>query len=188
MRCCEIVFETKDCTWFSESPSGKLPCVDWEGNLLCLGDESWEDGRGADASIVRGVREGKAIIRKIGSRGYNLDGSLNGTEKGYSLAFMSLIEKSLLPALDYSLWSDKETYGTWTREAYSKGLQFPLTYILPYGEKRFINKGLQAIVDPSLVYQHACDAIHALGHLYDRSDSFVFSDVPSTLGMLDIIC
>ena len=57
-------------------------------------------------------------------------------QRAEQLAFLALIEAKLEPASTYTTWCEGESYGRHTRAAYGAGLPFPLSFWLPWSQRR----------------------------------------------------
>nr|XP_015192106.1 PREDICTED: metaxin-1-like [Lepisosteus oculatus] len=62
---------------------------------------------------------------------YNADYDLSAKEGADTLAFVSLLEQKLLPALIYAQWVDSKNYVDVTRRWYAENIPFPLNFYLP---------------------------------------------------------
>ncbi|KAI9532465.1 hypothetical protein NQZ68_031989 [Dissostichus eleginoides] len=62
---------------------------------------------------------------------FNADYDLSAREGADSLAFISLLEERLKPALIYNSWVDSKNYVEVTRRWYAEHLPFPLNFLLP---------------------------------------------------------
>ncbi|KAG7218806.1 hypothetical protein INR49_006441 [Caranx melampygus] len=62
---------------------------------------------------------------------YNADYDLSAKEGADSLAFISLMEEKLVPALIYTFWVEPKNYVDVTRRWYAEHMPFPLNFFLP---------------------------------------------------------
>ncbi|KAM6958848.1 metaxin-1b [Aplochiton taeniatus] len=130
------------------------------------------------------------IIIHLRKQKYNADYDLSAKEGADTLAFVSLLEEKLLPALIYTQWVDSKNYVDVTRRWYAKNIPFPLNFLLP---NRMHNQQLERLRlvrgDPMLepgeevekeVYR---DAVECMTLLSQRlgSHKFFFDDSPSSL-------
>ena len=58
------------------------------------------------------------------------------SQKAEALAFGALIESKLEPATAYTTWCEWESYTRHTRAAFGAGLPLPLSYWLPWTQRR----------------------------------------------------
>jgi hypothetical protein len=59
-----------------------------------------------------------------------------GMQRAELLAFLALIAAKLEPATTYTTWCEGESYSRHTRAAYGAGLPLPLSYWLPWSQRR----------------------------------------------------
>ena len=59
-----------------------------------------------------------------------------GLQRAELLAFTALVEAKLEPATTYTTWCEGESYRRHTRAAYGAGLPLPLSYWLPWSQRR----------------------------------------------------
>ncbi|KAK1894842.1 Metaxin-1, partial [Dissostichus eleginoides] len=71
------------------------------------------------------------IIIHLRKQKFNADYDLSAREGADSLAFISLLEERLKPALIYNSWVDSKNYVEVTRRWYAEHLPFPLNFLLP---------------------------------------------------------
>ncbi|XP_069040932.1 metaxin-1a isoform X2 [Lepisosteus oculatus] len=71
------------------------------------------------------------IIIHLRKQKYNADYDLSAKEGADTLAFVSLLEQKLLPALIYAQWVDSKNYVDVTRRWYAENIPFPLNFYLP---------------------------------------------------------
>ncbi|XP_028428326.1 metaxin-1 [Perca flavescens] len=71
------------------------------------------------------------IIIHLRKQKYNADYDLSAKEGADSLAFISLLEEKLKPALIYTFWVEPKNYVDVTRRWYAEHLPFPLNFFLP---------------------------------------------------------
>uniref|UniRef100_UPI00398F055E metaxin-1b n=1 Tax=Pristiophorus japonicus TaxID=55135 RepID=UPI00398F055E len=92
------------------SPSGVLPALKTEKDVLS---------------------QPLQILAYLRKQRYNADYGLSATQGADTLAFSSLIEEKLLPALIYMFWVDSKNYVSFTRPWYGEAIPFPLNFFLP---------------------------------------------------------
>uniref|UniRef100_A0A8C8FFQ0 Mitochondrial outer membrane transport complex Sam37/metaxin N-terminal domain-containing protein n=1 Tax=Oncorhynchus tshawytscha TaxID=74940 RepID=A0A8C8FFQ0_ONCTS len=71
------------------------------------------------------------IIIHLRKQKYNADFDLSAKEEADTLAFISLLEEKLMPALVYTRWIDPKNYVEVTRRWHAKHAPFPLNFFLP---------------------------------------------------------
>ncbi|XP_075934545.1 uncharacterized protein LOC142934059 isoform X1 [Anarhichas minor] len=71
------------------------------------------------------------IISHLRKQKYNADYDLSAKEGADSLAFISLLEEKLKPALIYTFWVEPKNYVDVTRRWYADHMPFPLNFFLP---------------------------------------------------------
>ncbi|KAF1373395.1 hypothetical protein PFLUV_G00238420 [Perca fluviatilis] len=121
---------------------------------------------------------------------YNADYDLSAKEGADSLAFISLLEEKLKPALIYTFWVEPKNYVDVTRRWYAEHLPFPLNFFLPGRMQRRRLETLQLLRgDQSLeagdelekeLYRDAAECMNLLSQRLG-SQKFFFGDSPSSL-------
>ncbi|XP_053551402.1 metaxin-1 [Bombina bombina] len=152
------------------SPSGYLPAL-----------KTQDDGV---------VFQTNRIITHLRKQKYNADYDLSAKQGADTLAFMSLMEEKLLPALIHSFWIDAKNYVEYTRKWYAEAIPFPLNFFIPNQmHKRHLER-LQLIRgegwredDESLEKQLYIDAQECMTLLSQRlgTQKFFFGDSPASL-------
>ncbi|XP_029919119.1 metaxin-1-like [Myripristis murdjan] len=130
------------------------------------------------------------IIIHLRKQKYNADYDLSAKEGADTLAFVSLLEEKLLPALIYTQWVDSKNYVDVTRSWYAENISFPLNFFLP---NRMQNQQLEKLRlvrgDPMLepgeqlekeLYRDALECMTLLSQRLG-SHKFFFGDFPSSL-------
>ncbi|XP_007254760.2 metaxin-1b [Astyanax mexicanus] len=130
------------------------------------------------------------IIIQLRKQKYNADYDLSAKEGADTLAFVSLLEEKLLPALIYTQWVDAKNYVDATRRWYAENIPFPLNFLLP---NRMHGRQLERLRlvrgDPALepgeqlekeLYQDALECMTLLSQRLG-SHKFFFGDSPSSL-------
>ncbi|MCI4395331.1 hypothetical protein PGIGA_G00179020 [Pangasianodon gigas] len=130
------------------------------------------------------------IIIQLRKQKYNADYDLSAKEGADTLAFVSLLEEKLLPALIYTQWVDAKNYVDVTRRWYAEHTPFPLNFLLPNRihsrqiERLRLIRG-DAILEPEeqLEKELYQDALECMTLLSQRlgSHKFFFGDSPSSL-------
>ncbi|CAB1334239.1 unnamed protein product [Coregonus sp. 'balchen'] len=76
------------------------------------------------------------IIIHLRKQKYNADFDLSAKEGADTLAFISLLEEKLMPALVYTRWIDPKNYVEVTRRWHAEHAPFPLNFFLPGSMQR----------------------------------------------------
>ncbi|XP_051991557.1 metaxin-1-like isoform X2 [Xyrauchen texanus] len=136
------------------------------------------------------ISQPSKIIIHLRKQKYNADYDLSAKEGADTLAFVSLLEEKLLPALVYTLWIDSKNYVDVTRCWYTENIPFPLNFLLPnriHGqqlERLRLVRG-DPILEPGeqLEKELYHDAFECMTYLSQRlgSQKFFFGDSPSSL-------
>ncbi|XP_051577214.1 metaxin-1-like [Myxocyprinus asiaticus] len=130
------------------------------------------------------------IIIQLRKQKYNADYDLSAKEGADTLAFISLLEKRLLPALIYTLWIDPKNYVEVTRRWHAENFCFPLNFFLPghmqnrqLERLRLIRGNTALEAGEEAEKELYCDALECLNLLSQRlgSNKFFFGDSPSSL-------
>ncbi|XP_037310883.1 metaxin-1a [Pungitius pungitius] len=130
------------------------------------------------------------IIIHLRKQKYNADYDLSAKEGADSLAFTSLLEEKLKPALIYTFWVEPKNYVDVTRRWYADHMPFPLNFFLPGRMQRGQleklrllrgDEGLEA--GEELEKELYRDAVECLNLLSQRlgSQKFFFGDSPCSL-------
>ncbi|KAJ0000641.1 hypothetical protein NQD34_012483 [Periophthalmus magnuspinnatus] len=85
------------------------------------------------------------IIIHLRKQKFNADYDLSAKEGADSLAFISLIEEKLLPALIYWSWVDSKNFVDVTRRWFADHMPFPLSLVLPGRMHRYQNERLRLL-------------------------------------------
>ncbi|KAJ8000262.1 hypothetical protein DPEC_G00203010 [Dallia pectoralis] len=130
------------------------------------------------------------IIIHLRKQKYNADYDLSAKEGADTLAFVSLLEEKLLPALIYAQWLDSKNYVDVTRRWYAENIPFPLNFLLPNRihtqqlERLRLVRG-DSTLEPGeqLEKELYHDAQECMTLLSQRlgSQKFFFGDSPSSL-------
>ncbi|KAK5614039.1 metaxin 1 [Crenichthys baileyi] len=130
------------------------------------------------------------IIVHLRKRKYNADYDLSAKEGADSLAFISLLEEKLIPALIYTFWVEPKNYVDVTRRWYAEHMMFPLNFFLPGRmQSRQLEKLRLLRGDENLeageelekeLYQDAAECMNLLSQRLG-SQKFFFGDSPSSL-------
>lgn len=130
------------------------------------------------------------IIIHLRKQKFNADYDLSAREGADSLAFISLLEERLKPALIYNSWVDSKNYVEVTRRWYAEHLPFPLNFLLPGRMQRQQLETLRLLRgEESLeggeelekeLYREASDCMNLLSQRLGAR-KFFFGDSPSSL-------
>ncbi|XP_030044019.1 metaxin-1 isoform X2 [Microcaecilia unicolor] len=121
---------------------------------------------------------------------YNADYDLSARQGADTLAFVSLLEEKLLPALIHTFWIDAKNYVEHTRKWYAESIPFPLNFFLPnrmhrqHMERLRLIRGDAWIEDEGELEKELYrDAQECLSLLSQRlgSQKFFFGDSPASL-------
>ncbi|XP_062301789.1 metaxin-1b [Osmerus eperlanus] len=136
------------------------------------------------------ISKPSSIIIHLRKQKYNADYDLSAKEGADTLAFVSLLEEKLLPALIYTQWLDSKNYVDVTRRWYAEHIPFPLNFLLPSRmhsqqlEKLRLVRG-DSLLEPGeqLEKELYHDALECMTLLSQRlgSHKFFFGDSPSSL-------
>ncbi|XP_060721484.1 metaxin-1b [Tachysurus vachellii] len=130
------------------------------------------------------------IIIQLRKQKYNADYDLSAKEGADTLAFVSLLEEKLLPALIYTQWVDAKNYVDVTRHWYAENTAFPLNFLLPgrmhsrqMERLRLIRGDVVLEPEEQLEKELYQDALECMTLLSQRlgSHKFFFGDSPSSL-------
>ncbi|XP_051901590.1 metaxin-1b isoform X2 [Pristis pectinata] len=152
------------------SPSGVLPALKTEKDVLS---------------------QPLQILAYLRKQKYNADYGLSATQGADTMAFSSLIEEKLLPALIYMFWVDSKNYVSFTRPWYGEAIPFPLNFFLPNrmhtrslerlhlirGGRWLENEEAEAETE---IYKDARECLTLLSQRLG-SNKFFFGDSPSSL-------
>ncbi|XP_051948585.1 metaxin-1b [Xyrauchen texanus] len=136
------------------------------------------------------ISQTSKIIIHLRKQEYNADYDLSVKEGADALAFVSLLEEKLLPALVYTLWIDSKNYVDVTRCWYAENIPFPLNFLLPNRMHGQQLEGLRLVrgdpvLEPGeqLEKERYRDAFECMTLLSQRlgSQKLFFGDTPSSL-------
>ncbi|XP_078060540.1 metaxin-1-like [Mustelus asterias] len=152
-----------------KSPSGVLPALKTEKDV---------------------VSQPLQILAYLRKQKYNADYGLSATQGADTLAFASLIEEKLLPALIYMFWVDSKNYVSFTRPWYGEAIPFPLNFFLPNRMHTHFLERLRLIRGgqwndneeeaENEIYKEARECLTLLSQRLG-SQKFFFGDSPSSL-------
>ncbi|XP_053331486.1 metaxin-1 [Spea bombifrons] len=131
------------------------------------------------------------IITHLRKQKYNADYDLSAKQGADTLAFVSLLEEKLLPALVYTFWVDSRNYVEHTRTWYAETIPFPLNFFLPNQMHKRALERLQLVrgegwseeEDGDLEKQLYSDAQECMKLLSQRlgTQKFFFGDSPASI-------
>ncbi|XP_029435320.1 metaxin-1 [Rhinatrema bivittatum] len=152
------------------SPSGSLPALTTE-----------------DSGVLS---QTQAIITHLRKQKYNADYDLSARQGADTLAFVSLLEEKLLPALIHTFWIDAKNYVEHTRKWYAETIPFPFNFFLPNQMHRQHVTRLQLIRGDAWIedeeelekelYREAQECLSLLSHRLG-TQKFFFGDSPASL-------
>ncbi|MBN3307750.1 MTX1 protein, partial [Amia calva] len=152
------------------SPTGSLPAL-----------KTQDDGN---------LSQPHKIIIHLRKQKYNPDYDLSAKEGADTLAFISLLEERLLPALIYAVWVDSKNYVEVTRRWHAENIPFPLNFFLPnrmHGRQldrlRLVRGDSGLEPGDEIEKELYRDALECMTLLSQRlgSQKFFFGDSPSSL-------
>ncbi|KAL8184502.1 UNVERIFIED_CONTAM: metaxin 1 [Gekko kuhli] len=152
------------------SPSGTLPAL-----------------RTKDEGVLSDTQQ---IITHLRKQKFNADYDLSARQGADTLAFVSLLQKKLLPVLIHTFWVDAKNYVEHTRKWYAKAIPFPLNFFLPVRMHKRQLERLQMICGEDCLeneevlekelYREACECLTLLSQRLGRQ-KFFFGDSPASL-------
>lgn len=176
LRLANIDFAVHDCQWGSSSPTGQVPALDTEAGDL-IGAEDSEN-------VMAEFEGARAIISHLQRKHTNLDARLSPTDRAELLAFSTLINTRLIPALLYTTWCEPEAYSKRTKVAIGASLPFPLNHWLPHVARKTLHTALPS--NPAVMYEDACAALDAIAaRLVSHAAPDVFFITPHAPTSLD---
>ncbi|KAK6179201.1 hypothetical protein SNE40_011616 [Patella caerulea] len=142
----------------------------------------------------RNVTETKVseIFSYLRKQNYGCDFALSNKQSADAVAFSSMLEEKLLPAILHLWWIDGKTFVDFTRPWYTKVLPFPLNFFIP-GQKQkqaslrvSLTKGGTNVSDTELeakIYKEAKECMNLLAYRLGKQEYF-FGSTPSSLDAL----
>lgn len=166
-------YTTVDCTWETCSPSGRLPCLDWKGTLICRSDSRNRDD-------CDGMEEAECIIQRMHQKGIlpamHLDDALDDEHRAICEGFVCMLKQIVVPAIQSSLWLEKKCYHAFTKGLFGGGLSFPLNRVLPKMKQYYVMKSLQS--GGAVSHAHCHEA-------YSTADSNLYTAASRALERID---
>lgn len=159
-----------------KSPTGCLPVLRYQNE---------DETKGAASKITD-------IISYLRNRSFGTDFDLTSKQSADFIAFRSLIEEKLAPALLHLWWVETKTYSELTRPAYAKLLPFPFSYYIPIrqhkaAEARLLHTrgGDNVTVEEqeAKIYKDAKECLNTLSRKLGNQNYF-FGNTPSSLDAL----
>uniref|UniRef100_A0A6J0TX61 Metaxin n=1 Tax=Pogona vitticeps TaxID=103695 RepID=A0A6J0TX61_9SAUR len=152
------------------SPSGTLPAL-----------KSKDDGI---------ISEPQQIITHLRKQKFNADYDLSARQGADTLAFVSLLQEKLLPALIHTFWVDAKNYVEHTRKWYAEAIPFPLNFFLPGRMQKKQLERLKTVCGEDCLeneeelekelYREARECLTLLSQRLGRQ-KFFFGDSPASL-------
>ncbi|KFM22676.1 Metaxin-1 [Auxenochlorella protothecoides] len=168
-----ISYTVRECSSDSQSPTGRLPALEAGPTLVGLAPVKCPytpaEEEAAAGALLSYLRES---VR-------DLDQGLKGGAKGEAVAFRSLLQTSLLPALVYSAWSELEAYSNHMQPAVGAQLPFPLSYITPAMHRRAVRQAFRTTGEQ--VYATAAAALDAFAAKLAGGEGYLLGSSPSTI-------
>ena len=174
LRFCGADFCVERCPSAGASPTGALPALE-------LGTELHGGGAPTDLAAARAVL---AALRKARGGALDLDARLQPAQRAEAAAFALMVETRLEPATLWTTWLEARGYDEFRRAAYGASLPFPLSWVVPWSQRREVRRRL-AGADGARAYADAADALRLLAdRLRASKGRFFFGDRPSSLDAL----
>ncbi|XP_054756662.2 metaxin-1-like [Lytechinus pictus] len=138
------------------------------------------------------LKTADSIIEHLKQNEFNADSELNDQQRADILAYSSLLEEKLLPALQYTWWVDAKNYTEFSRPWFAKTIHFPFNYFIPGQLQRIAESSLEAkrgglhLLDGELTQNVMKDAKYCLNMLSERlgQKEFFFGETPTSLDAL----
>lgn len=138
------------------------------------------------------LRSADDIINHLKQKQFDPDTELTDQQRADILAYSSLLEERLLPALQYTWWVDAKNYTELSRPWYARAIQFPLNYFIPGQLQRSAESKLEAsrggdhLQDGELSRRVVKDAKYCLNLLSERlgEKEFFFGESPTSMDAL----
>ncbi|XP_064608299.1 metaxin-1-like [Liolophura sinensis] len=132
------------------------------------------------------------IFSYLRKQNWGTDFDLTHKQSADVIAFSSMLEEKLLPAVLHSWWMDGKNYVDLTRPWYAKAAPFPLNFYIPGKLQRraesriFLAKRTDNLNDADIegkIYQDAKECLNHLSYKLGDQD-FFFGKMPSSLDAL----
>ncbi|KAK7480011.1 hypothetical protein BaRGS_00028744 [Batillaria attramentaria] len=132
------------------------------------------------------------IFSYLRKQNWGSDFELSTKQCADVVAFSSMLEEKLLPALLHLWWIDGRTYVDFTRPWYTRMIPFPLNFFVPGRKQKaaslrvFLTKGGENITDSDVetkIYKEAKECLNLLSYKLGDQD-FMFGRQPSSLDAL----
>ncbi|ESN96025.1 hypothetical protein HELRODRAFT_163051 [Helobdella robusta] len=138
------------------------------------------------------VKGSDRIIEFLKDQKYDCDSHLKTTNQSDCLAYTSLINKKLMPAVEHLFWTHTQNYLDITRPSWGSKLPFPLSLILPISERNRIQHrhendcSLKNLTEAARNLQIINNAKECLNILSSKlgDKSYIFGEKPSSLDAL----
>ncbi|XP_072166804.1 metaxin-1-like [Diadema setosum] len=129
------------------------------------------------------------IVEHLKQHGFDADAGLTDQQRADILAFSSLLEEKLLPALLHMWWMDARNYVELSRPWFAKAVHFPFNYFIPGQLQRSaetkleVIRGGQHLEDGELAARVTKDAKFCLNLLSERlgNGEFFFGESPTSM-------
>lgn len=176
LRLAGLRFMCEDCETPYASPSGQLPALDQDaemvGGTVSDGDDGVDLKRDPSTALYR-------IVEHLRRKVKDLDAHV--VDRGSLAAYTALVEARLGKATEYFTWVDRDRFSRHTRDAYGRAFPAPLSYILPWLWRRQVAARMPGY-DEQRIIAGVADAYAALAaRLGDGGGKYFFGDAPSSL-------
>ncbi|MEW5303466.1 MAG: hypothetical protein WDW36_006154 [Sanguina aurantia] len=153
----------------SKSPTGMLPAMECGSEVSSVEAD--------DAAAARSV----FVFARKHSR--DLDAGLTAAQRAELLAFSTLMQK-LATATAVASWCEAKGFSEYKKAAYQTALPFPLSYIIPWSQRREMLKKYGHLV-PEQVFEEAVTVIGAVSdRLRASGGRYFFGPNPSSIDAL----
>eukprot|EP01025_Chloroclados_australasicus_P009772 TRINITY_DN1376_c0_g1_i15.p1 TRINITY_DN1376_c0_g1~~TRINITY_DN1376_c0_g1_i15.p1 ORF type:complete len:341 (-),score=26.22 TRINITY_DN1376_c0_g1_i15:351-1292(-) len=173
LRFAGVEVQYESCTSMANTPGEVLPVL----------EVGMEVVSGKVDNDVDGYQSAKAIIQFLRSKGIDLDSKFVGEQFADLVAFTSLIETQIVPALKKAMWLESNSFQRICRDIYNQAHPFPLNYVVPLLHRERIRRELKNVPNHDQIYEQAAHALEAIGErLKNMGDaSFFLGHHPSSL-------
>ena len=130
LRLAGLRFAAEDCRTHYASPSGALPALDQ--NLDVVGGAVPGDANRDPTGALARHRIVEHLRRKV----CDVDAHLGPDDRAQLAAYVALVEHKLATATAWYQWIDKDRFAKHTRPAYGAAFPAPLSHVLPWMWRR----------------------------------------------------
>eukprot|EP00048_Salpingoeca_helianthica_P008370 m.121802 g.121802 ORF g.121802 m.121802 type:complete len:278 (-) comp14585_c7_seq2:131-964(-) len=118
------------------------------------------------------------VIAKMRESRYNTEHSLSRVQMADALALITLVERDLLPALQYAAWHESEQFKSHTYRWHTKHLYFPLTIMVARCMRLRADEARLG-QSPQALYDKAARCLSLLDARLAGSNPYFFGEIPS---------